>query len=93
MPRKYKSFYPPDQAARQLSGGNYVPAHLKTDPVEERFKLPIATVARCDHASTICASRECVDSWRKDYHIFFPRTAGGRGLWNATHPGEDMPTS
>jgi hypothetical protein len=62
-----------------LSSHNYVAAKMKEslsiDPFEQiRVSIP----ERCDHTTTICPTKECVESWSIDWELFFTRTIAGR---------------
>ena len=43
-------------------------------------KLVIRSPRNCRHGYTICATRECVESWSCDWNLYLRRTGGGRRL-------------
>lgn len=71
-----------------MSGNSYVPARLRAEPNAEPAPLKVAAPSRCDHMTTICPTRDCVESWLWDWDINFRRTAGGRRLYRATYGGD-----
>lgn len=64
----------------QWSGNNYVTVHEKTAHAKDRGRVKIVAVNNCNHVTTICATKDCVESWEIDYDLFFRRTRGGRNL-------------
>ena len=67
--------------AARLPGIDYSPVLPKGQHRSDAIRL--AARARCDHATTMCADRECVESWALDWQLLLPRTVAGRGLIDA----------
>jgi hypothetical protein len=64
-----------------FSGNSYVPMRLREDPEGTKPTPTRIVVERnCDHKTTICPTKDCIESWAIDWKIFFDRTGGGRQL-------------